>query len=85
MNKYFKTSSELYEQIRNSMDSASGYPNNQAETWFISAEQAPKDSEGNCLIAAIEPIAEEFLKAGAEELTEEQYQALLPSQNEEQL
>ena len=78
MNKYFKTDSNTYETIRSAMDSASGYPNNQASTWFCSAEEAPKDSEGNCLIAAMPEIAEEFLKAGVAEISEEQYQSLLP-------
>jgi hypothetical protein len=76
MNRFFRTTPEQYETIRSAMDSASGFPNDQAESWFCSAAEAPKDSEGNCLIAAMPAIAEEFIKAEAEELTEEQFNQL---------
>ena len=77
MNRFFKTTAEQYEQIRQAMDLSFGYPNEQADTWFCPASQAPKDIEENCLIAAIALIAEEFVKAGAEEITEEQYNSLI--------
>jgi hypothetical protein len=82
MNQYFRTSPETYEAIRAAMDAASGYPSAQAETWFAPIEDAPKDADGNPLIAAIEPIAEKFIAAGAEELTAEEFQALQPQPEE---
>jgi hypothetical protein len=73
MNKYFKTAAETYESIRNAMDAESGYPNNVATTWFTPAEQAPKSTDGDCLIAAINPIADRFIAEGVTELTESEY------------
>ena len=77
MNQYFKITPSAYESIRNQMDAKSGYPNNQAETWFTPASDCQKDSDGNCLIAAIPPIADRLAEVG-EELTQEQYEAALP-------
>ena len=79
MNRYFISSPELYESIRATMDAANGYPSTQADTWFAPIENAPKDSGGNPLIAAIDPIAEQFIAAGCEELSAEQYATLLPT------
>jgi hypothetical protein len=83
MNRFFHTQPEIYESIRNAMDAASGYPSTQADTWFAPIEDAPKDADGNPLIAAIEPIAAQFIAAGAEELTAEEFQALQPQPEEE--
>lgn len=82
MNKYFKTNSVTYETIRDNMDKASGYPSNEAETWFCPAADAPMDGQGNLLIAAMPAIAEEFIKAGAQEISEEEYQSLLLTSEE---
>ena len=81
-NHFFRTKPETYEAIRTAMDTASGYPSTKAETWFAPINAVPKDSEGNALIAAIEPIAAQFVAAGAEELTAEEFQALLPQSEE---
>ena len=83
MNKYFKTNSVTYETIRDNMDKASGYPSNEAQTWFCPATEAPMDEQGNLLIAAMPAIAEEFIKAGALEISAEEFQALLPVTSEE--
>jgi hypothetical protein len=83
MNKYFKTNSVTYETIRDNMDKASGYPSNEAQTWFCPATEAPMDDQGNLLIAAMPAIAEEFIKAGAQEISEEEFQSLLPVASEE--
>jgi hypothetical protein len=77
MNKYFKTDSVTYETIRDNMDKASGYPSNEAETWFAPATEAPMDEQGNVLIAAMPEIAEGFIKAGAQEISEEEFQSFL--------
>lgn len=77
MNQYFRLTPSAYESIRNEMDSESGYPNEQAETWFTPAADCPKDAVGNCLIAAIPPIADRLASVG-EELTQAQYEAALP-------
>ena len=65
------------------MDKASGYPSNEAVTWFAPAAEAPVDEQGNLLIAAMPAIAEEFIKAGALEISQEEFQALLPVASEE--
>jgi hypothetical protein len=80
MNKYFKTNSVTYENIRDNMNKTSGYPSDEAETWFCPATEAPMDDQGNLLIAAMPLIAEEFLKAGALEISVEEFQSLLPKQ-----
>ena len=77
MNRLFRIAPQSYESVRNQMDAESGYPNEQAETWFTPAADCQKDADGNCLIAAIPPIADRLAKAG-EELTQEQYEAALP-------
>lgn len=77
MNRFFLLAPSAYESIRNTMDAESGYPNEQAETWFTPAADCQKDADGNCLIAAIPPIADRLAKAG-EELTQEEYEAALP-------
>jgi hypothetical protein len=82
MNRFFRASPEIYETVRTAMDAASGYPSTQAETWFAPIENAPKDADGNPLIAAIEPIAAQFIAAGAEELAAEEFQALQPQPEE---
>lgn len=73
VNRFFRAAPEFYEAIRTAMDAASGFPSAQAATWFAPAASAPKDSAGHCLIAAIPAIAEEFARAGAEEITHEEY------------
>lgn len=78
MNRFFRTTPATYEAIRSAMDNASGYPNAETATWFVPATEAQKDASGNCLIAAIAPIAEQFVAAGAEELPAEEYTALIP-------
>jgi len=77
MNRFFRLTAFAYESIRKQMDAESGYPSEQAETWFTPAADCPKDAVGNCLIAAIPPIADRLAEVG-EELTQEQYEAALP-------
>ena len=77
MNLFFRLNFTAYESVRNEMDTESGYPNEQADTWFTPAADAPKDENGNCLIAAIPPVADRLAEVG-EEISEEQYQAALP-------
>ena len=79
MNRYFKTTAANYESIRTAMDIESGYPSNEAETWFTPAQDAPKDIDGNLLIAAMPSISARFIEAGTEELSEQEYnQQLTP-------
>ena len=85
MNRFFRSTPDVYEAIRTAMDTESGYPSAQADTWFVPLGSAPKDASGNPLIAAIASIAERFAAAGAEELASEQYKALLPQPEEENL
>jgi len=83
MNRFFRTTLNTYETIRLAMDAASGYPNDQAATWFVPAAECLKDAQSNCLIAAIPQIAKRFEAAGAEEITSEEYTALIPQPEEE--
>lgn len=75
--QYFKTTETNYEEIRSTMDNESGYPSTIAETWFVPAARAVRDSENNCLIAAKPQIAEKFLLSNAIEITEEEYVSYL--------
>lgn len=79
MNRFFRATAERYEAIRASMDSQSGFPSSQAETWFAPADQAPRDTGGLCLIAAIPPIADRFAAEGAKEITAEEFATSLPA------
>lgn len=85
MNRFFRTTPATYEAIRAAMDTASGYPSADADTWFVPDSESQKDDEGNCLIAAIAPIAEQFSAAGAEELVAEEYTALIPQPDPEEI
>ena len=78
VNRFFRSTAERYEAIRSSMDSQSGFPSAQAATWFAPADQAPRDAKGQCLLAAIAPIAARFSAEGAEEITAEEFAASLP-------
>ena len=60
------------------MDTASGYPSNVADTWFAPADQCFKASDGDCLIAVTEEIAQEFENTNAIELTEQEYKNYFP-------
>lgn len=73
MNRYFKTTAANYESIRTAMDIESGYPSNEAETWFTPAQNAPKSIDGNILIAAMPAITARFIEAGAQEISEQEY------------
>ena len=77
MNRFFKTNAENYETIRSKMDRESGYPSAEAETWFAPISQAPKDADGNILIASMPEISNEFILAEATEISEEQYTNLI--------
>jgi hypothetical protein len=77
MNSFFRVSISAYESVRKRMDLESNYPNARAETWFAPSSSCQKDADGNCLIAAIPPIADRLAEVG-EELTQEQYEAVLP-------
>ena len=77
MNRFFRATPERYEAIRALMDAASGFPSAQAATWFAPADQAPRDTGGLCLLAAIPLIAERFAAEGAEEITAEEFATAL--------
>ena len=78
MNRLFVISNLSYESIRNQMDSESGYPNSDAETWFSPASDCTKDKDGNCLLACIAEIAERIAPVAIRELTQAEYEAELP-------
>jgi hypothetical protein len=76
MNRFFKTNAENYEAIRAKMDREAGYPSGEADTWFAPVNKAPKDSDGNILIASMPEISNEFILSGANEITEQEYNNL---------
>lgn len=78
MNRFFKTPEAVYEAIRSTMDVASGYPSDQAATWFTPAVDAPRAPDDDVLLGCYEPIADEFISAGATEITESEYRGLYP-------
>jgi hypothetical protein len=73
MSRFFIVTHVLYESVRSEMDAFSGYPSNEATTWFSPASDAVSDNNGNIFIAAIEPIAEKFLTSGAREINREEF------------
>lgn len=79
MNRFFVISLSAYESVRNQMDSESGYPNSDADTWFSPASDCSKDKDGNCLLACIPEIAERIAPVAIRELTQAEYEAELPS------
>ncbi len=79
MNRMFLITPSDYESVRNQMDSESGYPNSEADTWFSPASDCPKDKDGNCLIACIPEIAERIAPVAIKELKQAEYEAELPT------
>ena len=83
--RFFRAPSSLYEAIRSQLDAAYQVP--AGETSIPPAAQAPTDANGLCYVAvrdehcATEPwltgIAQ-ALQAGAEEVSEAEYMAVLP-------
>ena len=78
MNFFFLVAPASLDFVRARMDSESGYPNSEAETWFSPASDCPKDKDGNCLIACIPEIAERIAPVAIKELTQAEYEAELP-------
>lgn len=78
MNRLFIIAPASLDFIRAEIDSESGYPNSEAETWFSPASDCPKDKDGNCLLACIPEIAERIAPAAIKELTQAEYEAELP-------
>ena len=79
MNRFFLINPAYLDFIRAEMDSGSGYPNSEADTWFSPASDCPKDKDGNCLIACIPEIAERIAPVAIKELTQAEYEAELPT------
>lgn len=79
MNRFFLITSASLDFTRAEMDSESGYPNNDAETWFLPSSDCPKDKDGNCLLACILEIAERIAPVAIKELTQAEYEAELPN------
>ena len=79
MNRYFLVSAHNVETVRGQMDSESGYPNSEADTWFSPASDCPKNKDGNCLLACIQEIAERIAPVAIKELTQAEYEAELPT------
>lgn len=78
MNSFFLITPASLDFIRAEMDSESGYPNNEADTWFSPASDCPKDKDGNCLLACIPEIAERIAPVAIKELTQAEYEVELP-------
>jgi len=78
MNRFFLIAPASLDFVRAEMDSESGYPNSEADTWFSPAADCPKDRDGNCLLACIPEIAERIAPVAIKELTQAEYEAELP-------
>lgn len=78
MNSFFLITPASLDFIRDEMDSESGYPNSEADTWFSPASDCPKDKDGNCLLACIPEIAERIAPVAIKELTQAEYEVELP-------
>ena len=78
VNRFFLITPASMDFVRYEMDSESGYPNSEAETWFSPAADCPKDKDGNCLLACIPEIAERIAPVAIKELTQAEYEAELP-------
>ena len=78
MNRFFLITPVSLDFIRDEMDSESGYPNSEADTWFSPSADCPKDKDGNCLLACIPEIAERIAPVAIKELTQAEYEAELP-------
>lgn len=78
MNRFFLITPASLDFIRAEMDSESGYPNAEADTWFSPASDCPKDKDGNCLLACIPEIAERIAPVAIKELTQAEYETELP-------
>lgn len=78
MNRFFLIAANSLDSVRAKMDSESGYPNSEADTWFSPASDCPKDKDGNCLLACIPEIAERIAHVAIKELTQAEYEAALP-------
>lgn len=78
MNRFFLINPASLNFIRDEMDSESGYPNSEADTWVSPASDCPKDKDGNCLLACIPEIAERIAPVAIKELTQAEYEAELP-------
>ena len=78
MNRFFLITPASLDFIRAEMDSESGYPSAEADTWFSPASDCPKNKDGNCLLACIPEIAERIAPVAIKELTQAEYEAELP-------
>lgn len=79
MNRFFLITPSSLDFIRAEMDSESGYPNSEADTWFSPTSDCLKDKDGNCLLACIPEIAERIAPLAIKELTQSEYEAELPT------
>jgi hypothetical protein len=84
MNRYYRiTSNENYEQTRLALDAAFGHPHVRAETCIDPAAVAPRDTQGNILLAvreewlswdAVATMLPQLLASGVvSEITEQDY------------
>jgi len=89
--RFFRTAdAALYESVRSQLDAAWGHPtpDGRTRTCFDPASVAPRDSQGNLMLAVDDEFATwepaatilpQMLASGAvEEITAEQYAASLP-------
>ena len=83
--RFFRASSALYEAIRSQLDAAYQVP--AGETSITPAAEAPQDAQGRCYVAVRDEHCEQepwltgvslALANGAEEVSEEAYQSILP-------
>lgn len=85
--RYFRSSSQVYEAMRLQLDAAFGYPDEHTQTVWSPVDQAVRDAAGRCLLAvrsescerpAVASVLPALIANGAvEEIDAEAYQAAL--------
>ncbi len=88
MNRFFRTSAEVYTKTREALDRAFEHPNSRADTCLPPVEEAPKDTKGQVYLAVLDqmfkwPVVQDnvdnLIKAGlVEEIDEKQYREIFP-------
>lgn len=85
MNRFFRSSPEVYETVRLQLDAAFGYPDGVTSTVWEPLANAQRDTHGRCLLAVraescerpqVAAMLPQLLASGAvEEISEDEYRA----------
>jgi hypothetical protein len=86
--RYFRSSPQVYEAMRQQLDAAFGYPNDHTQTVWAAVADAVKDDQGRCLLAVrsescerpqVAAVLPGLIASGVvEEIDAATYQAAMP-------